>query len=270
MSQTIVMIHGMFGGPWCWDNYRGFFERRGYRCLTPVLRYHDVDPKDEPHPGLGTVSLLDYADDLEEAIRSLDEKPVIIGHSMGGLITQILGSRGLGRSLVLLTSAAPAGILAVTPTVLKSLSTETIEWGFWKKPVKTTFTSASYSAMHLLPEEERRAVYSRFVHESGRAFFEIAFPFLGSRKAATIDAKKIDIPVLVVAGAEDRITPASVNRKIAHKYKSVATYLEFPHHAHWIFGEPGWEEVAGHIHFWLNQGGAGVGTSATPGTTDNQ
>ena len=53
MSQTIVMIHGMFGGSWCWDNYRGFFERRGYRCLTPVLRYHDVDPKDKPHPDLG-------------------------------------------------------------------------------------------------------------------------------------------------------------------------------------------------------------------------
>ena len=108
MSQTIVMIHGMFGGSWCWDNYRGFFERKGYRCLTPALRYHDVDPKDEPHPGLGTVSLLDYADDLGRAIRSLGEKPVIIGHSMGGLITQILGSRGLGRSLVLLTSAAPS------------------------------------------------------------------------------------------------------------------------------------------------------------------
>ena len=270
MSQTIVMIHGMFGGSWCWDNYRGFFERRGYRCLTPVLRYHDVDPKGEPHPDLGTVSLLDYADDLERAIRSLDEKPVIIGHSMGGLITQILGSRGLGRSLVLLTSAAPAGISAVTPTVLKSISTEAIEWGFWRKPVKSTFESASYSAMHLLSEEERRAAYSRFVHESGRAFFEIAFPFLDSRKAAAIDEKKIDVPVLVVVGAEDRITPASVNRKIAHKYKNVATYMEFPHHAHWIFGEPGWETVAGHIHFWLNQGGAGVEDIRDTGTTDSR
>ena len=75
-------------------------------------------------------------------------------------------------------------------------------------------------------------------------------------KRPRIDEKKIDVPVLVVAGAEDRITPASVNRKIAHKYKNVATYMEFPHHAHWIFGEPGWETVAGHIHFWLNQGEA--------------
>ena len=97
------------------------------------------------------------------------------------------------------------------------------------------------------------------MHESGRAFFEIGFSFLDSRKAASIDEKKIDVPVLVVAGAEDRITPASVNRKIAHKYKEVATYMEFPHHAHWIFGEPGWETVAETIHFWLNQGKAGEG-----------
>lgn len=257
MSRTIVMIHGMFGGSWCWEHYRGFFERRGYRCLIPVLRYHDVDPTEKPHPDLGCVSLQDYADDLERVIRSLDEKPVIIGHSMGGLITQILGSRGLGGSLVLLSSAAPAGISAVTPTVLKSISTEAIEWGFWRKPVKSTFESASYSAMHLLSEGERRAAYGRFVHESGRAFFEIGFPFLDSRKASLIDERRIDCPVLVVVGAEDRITPASVNRRIAHKYRNVATYMEFPRHAHWIFGEPGWEAVAGNIHFWLNQREAG-------------
>jgi pimeloyl-ACP methyl ester carboxylesterase len=177
-----------------------------------------------------------------------------MGHSMGGLIAQILGSRGLGRSLVLLSSAAPAGISTVTPSVLKCISTEAFEWGFWRKPVKSTFESTSYSAMHLLSEEERRAAYSRYVYESGRAFFEIGFPFLDSAKATSIDAKKIDVPVLVVVGTEDRITPASVNRKIAHKYSHVATYMEFPRHAHWIFGEPEWETVAGHIDCWLNQG----------------
>jgi pimeloyl-ACP methyl ester carboxylesterase len=107
-------------------------------------------------------------------------------------------------------------------------------------------------------DEERRAAYSRYVHESGRALFEIGFSFLDSRKAASIDEKKIDVPVLVLAGAEDRITPASVNRKIASKYRDFATYMELPHHAHWIFGEPGWETVAGTIHFWLNQGEAGT------------
>ncbi|MEW6334905.1 MAG: alpha/beta hydrolase [Thermodesulfobacteriota bacterium] len=252
MVRTMVMIHGMFGGSWCWENYRGFFGRRGYRCLAPALRHHDVDPKGAPHPELGTVSLLDYADDLERMIRGLDEKPVLIGHSMGGLITQILGSRKLGSALVLLASAAPAGISAITPSVMKSISTEMIEWGFWRKPIKSTFESTSYSAMHLLPEAERRAAYGRYVHDSGRAFFEIGFSFLDPRKAASIDERKIDDPMLVVVGAEDRITPASVNLRIARKYKGYATYMEFPRHAHWIFGEPGWERVAASIHGWLN------------------
>lgn len=253
MSQTIVMIHGMFSGSWCWDNYRNFFEGRGYRCLAPPLRYHDVDPKDKPHPNLGSTSLLDYADDLEKEILKLDEKPVIMGHSMGGLLAQILGSRGLGKSLVLLAPAAPAGVLAIRPSVIKSMQGLMFEWGFWKKPIKTDFESTKYSSMHLLPPKEQRDNYGRFVSESGRAGFEIGFTFLDSRKATCIDERKIDVPVIVLAGAEDRLTPAAVVRKIAHKYKKVATYMEFPRHAHWIIGEPGWETVAGHVHLWLNQ-----------------
>ena len=91
MAETIVMIHGMWGGSWYWENYRKYFEGKGYRCITPTLRFHDMDPKGVPDPKLGTISLLDYADDLEKAIRGLDSKPVIMGHSMGGLISQILG-----------------------------------------------------------------------------------------------------------------------------------------------------------------------------------
>ena len=135
--QTIFMIHGMFGGSWCWDHYRAFFEARGDRCLAPDLRHHDAAPGADPHPELGTLSLLDYAADLEAAIRSLDEKPVIMGHSMGGLIAQILGSRGLASALVLLAPAAPAGIWSVKSTVVKSIPASMFRWGVWRRPVPT-------------------------------------------------------------------------------------------------------------------------------------
>ena len=95
MTKTIVMIHGMWGGSWYWKNFKRYFEEREYKCYTPTLRYHDIDPKHEPDPGLGTISLLDYAQDLEEYIRNLDEKPLLMGHSMGGLLAQILGAQGL-------------------------------------------------------------------------------------------------------------------------------------------------------------------------------
>ncbi len=107
MAKTIVMIHGMFGGGWYWDNYKGFFEKRKFQCHTPTLRFHDVDPEDKPCSDLGTTSLLDYAQDLEDYIGELDERPILIGHSMGGLLAQILGARGLAMGLVLLTPAPP-------------------------------------------------------------------------------------------------------------------------------------------------------------------
>ena len=115
MAETIVMIHGMGGGGWYWQNYKEFFEGRGYHCITPTLRFHDVDPKEPPNPKLGTTSLLDYAEDLEKEINRLEILPILMGHSMGGLLAQILGSQGLAKALILLISASPRGIMAFNP-----------------------------------------------------------------------------------------------------------------------------------------------------------
>lgn len=253
MAGTILMIHGMWGTAEDWDNYRPVFEAEGYRCIAPTLPYHDMDPGGAPDPRLGTVSLLDYADVLEREIRQLDEKPILMGHSMGGLLAQILGARGHAKALVLLAPASPSGIWAITPSVIRSFwSTQTM-WGFWKKPLRQTYAEAVYSMMHLLPENEQRKCYSKLVYESGRATFEIGYWFLDSRGASRVDESKVTCPVLVVAGAQDRITPVSVVRSVARKYKSVATYKEFENHAHWLQGEPQWQEVTEYIVGWLKQ-----------------
>ncbi len=253
MAETIVMIHGMWGGSWYWENYRKYFEGKGYRCITPTLRFHDMDPKGVPDPKLGTISLLDYADDLEKAIRGLDSKPVIMGHSMGGLISQILGSRGLAKALVLLTPASPAGINAMTVSVVRSFWSVLMGYGFWKKPRRQTFNEAVYSMLKLLPPDEQKIVYGRFVYESGRAASEIGFWYLDPKKASRVDEKKVDCPVLVIASSQDKITPASVVRDVARKYGARATYKEFPNHAHWVVGEPGWQEVAEYAGGWLDK-----------------
>ena len=107
MADTIFMIHGMWGGPWYWEKYRGVFESQGYRCVATTLPYHDMDPFGSPDPRLGTIGLLGYAQALEQEVRRLGAKPILMGHSMGGLLAQMLGARGLARALVLL-SPAPA------------------------------------------------------------------------------------------------------------------------------------------------------------------
>jgi pimeloyl-ACP methyl ester carboxylesterase len=253
MTETIYMIHGMWGGPWYWGNYKSVFEKRGYRCVATTLRFHDMDPQDAPNPQLGKTSLLDYAEDLEQEIQQLGVKPVVMGHSMGGLLAQILGSRGLAKSLVLLAPASPAGIMALRPSVIKSFWSMQKKWGFWKKPMRQTFNEAVYSMLHLLPPDEQKESYDKFVYESGQAAYEIGYWLFDSKKASRVDETKVTCPVLVIAGAEDRITPAAVVRRVAKKYEAVSTYREFEKHAHWVVAEPGWQDISEYVAGWLEQ-----------------
>ena len=203
MNGTIFMIHGMWGGGWYWDNYKAYFEEKGYRCMTPYLRHHQIGPDDPAPDGLGETSLLDYANDLETEINGLAEKPIIMGHSMGGLLAQILASRGCAKSAVLITPAAPAWIFSIRWSVLRSFSGVLFKKQFWKKPHKLSYKKAVYAMMNKLPEQEGRTIYNRSVWESGRAAAEIGLWSLGFRGAG-VKRKYVKCPVLVVAGAEDR------------------------------------------------------------------
>ncbi|WP_018085035.1 alpha/beta hydrolase [Desulfurispora thermophila] len=251
MSDTIFMIHGMMCNNLCWENYKNFFVAKNFKCITPNLRYHDMNPEDEPDPRIATTGLLDYVDDLEKEIKKLGAPPIIMGHSMGGLLAQILGSRGLAKALVLLTPAAPYGIPALKYSVIKSFAGVIRQWGFWKKSFRFSFDEMVYSVMHLLPRNEQEEAYKRMVYESGRVAFQIGLWMLDFTRASKVDPEKVQCPVLVIAGREDRITPATVVRKVAEKYKHVATYREFANHAHWVIGEPGWEDIAQYIYEWL-------------------
>jgi pimeloyl-ACP methyl ester carboxylesterase len=252
-NPTLMMIHGMFVGPWCWDSFKTYFEAKGYPCVTLTLRYHDVPLSSPPDPGLGTTSLLDYVQDAETEIRKLKDKPVIIGHSMGGLIAQILGSRGLAKSIVLISPAAPGGINAVTWSVIKSAWHNRTRIALWNRPMSPSFEGVAYSSLHLLSDEEQKRVFERFTYESGRAAWEIGFWFFDPGRASKVDASGVTCPVLTVVGTEDRLTPPSVVKKVHKKYERVSTYKEFPNHAHWIIAEPGWEEVAGFIDSWMEK-----------------
>ena len=110
MKDTIVMIHGMWGSSRVWGRYKAYFEAAGYSCLTPVLRFHDVDPASDPDPALGCISLVDYVQDVEKEISNLGVRPILMGHSMGGLIAQLLATKNVAKALVLLAPAPPAGL----------------------------------------------------------------------------------------------------------------------------------------------------------------
>lgn len=264
MTDTVFMIHGMWGGPFYWTNYRGVLESRGWRCIATTLPYHDMNPQAMPDPRLGRAGLLDYVTALEREIETLDEPPILVGHSMGGLLAQMLCARGKARAAVLLAPASPAGIMALTPSVLKSFLPMLLRWGFWRKPMRQPFATAVYSMLHLLPPEEQRVTYAQFVYESGRAAAEIGFWPFDLYRASRVDAAAITCPLLVLVGTEDRITPVQVVRRVARRYGERAEYRELEHHAHWLVDEPGWEAIARDVAEWLEPFRGGGETRAKP------
>ena len=119
--------------------------------------------------------------------------------------------------------------------------------------MRQTFKEAVYSMLHLLSLEQQKQTYKRFVYESGRAAFEIGFWLLDGKRATEVDEKKLTCPMLIISGSEDRITPTAVVKQVHKKYKNNSIYIELKKHAHWIMGEPGWEEAAKLIHDWLKR-----------------
>lgn len=253
MTKTILMIHGMFGGHGYWDKFQSFFENRGYRCLTPILRHHDMDPKGEPHPDLGTTSLVDFAADMEKIILNLDEPPIIIGHSMGGLIAQMLGAKGLAEKLILLTPGPPRGVVSYKGSSIGVYAKEFFKWGWWKKPIRFGFEITKQTLFNCLPDEDKQTAHNRMVYESGRAALEIGFWLFDSKKASCVDTSTVTCPILVVGAKQDKSTPPALVKKIAEYYSHVSIYKEFAEHAHWIMNEPGWEKVAGYVCQWIEK-----------------
>lgn len=250
MARLAVLIHGMWGTSAVWQHWRPFLEERGWQTIAHSLRHHDVPP-DRPPDALGETSLLDYVADLERLILALPEKPVVIGHSMGGLLALLLCARGLARAGVLLTPAPPSSVVAVRPSNLMAFARIQARWRWWRKPHRATLGEALSYTFNTADRTMGVKEHSAFVHESGRALLEIALPWLDRAKAATVDPRCVTTPLLFVAAERDRLVPPGVVRCAAKQFDHVSDYVEFDGQGHWVLGQPGWERVAEHAETWL-------------------
>lgn len=248
-----LMLHGAFCASWALDNYRAYFEAEGASVTAPTLRYHDTVPGTRAPQALGTTSLTDFVRDLEPVVRAMSEPPVIVGHSMGGLLAQMLAARLPARALVLLAPSPPWGTLPTTPWELASAHSLYYAGQFWNRPLKPTQWIADSHALDLLPPAEREAVFARFVPESGLATFEIMHWPMDLRRASHVEARAVICPVLCVAGEYDRVNPPKTVASIAKRYRDNGHFREVENHSHWLIGEPGWEETAAHVKTWLKQ-----------------
>ena len=277
MTRTIVFIHGAWVTPDCWDRMLPWFGARGYRCIAPAWPGKDrqveairADPS--ALKGLGIDEIVDHYEGL---VRSLDdpEPPILIGHSFGGLFTQILLDRGLGAAGVAIDSAPPRGVWPFELSAFRALGPALLRSFFGRRVVRWSFGEFRYGFVHTLPEAAARDAYERYViPESGRVFFQGAMAPIDPRSPTRVNfANGTRAPLLLIAGERDHVVPPVVNRRNHRAYRRSTArtdFREFPERVHWILAEDGWEEVAEHIAGWLDELGLGpssISAAVSPG-----
>lgn len=242
---VVVMIHGMWSQPAVWHPFKTFFESKGFRVLTPQLRHHDALQHEKPHAELGRTSIRDYVDDILAMVKGLKHPPILIGHSMGALVAQLVSARTLVRATVLLASAPIAGKARMLhldgwrilgPQVAHPLA--------WCKARYPSFSTMRYGLFNGLSESRSRHMFDQMVWESGRAIYEICFHMFDRHRSVHIQPEEIQTPLLFLTGTEDRLTPMGIGERTARHFGANALFEAIQGRAHWLISEPGWEDVA--------------------------
>jgi alpha-beta hydrolase superfamily lysophospholipase len=190
-------------------------------------------------------------DHFADTIKTLDEKPIIIGHSMGGLVVQLLLQRDLAAAGVAIDSAPPLGVFTTKWSFLKSNWPHITPFVSQNSPIEMTFERFQYTFVNSFPLAEQRAAYKRYVVPESRRIPRNSL-------TARVDFKKSHPPLLLIAGSADNIIPASLIKSNYTKYKrssSITDFKEFAGRTHFIIGQKNWEEVAEYILEWLNERG---------------
>ena len=244
------MIHGAGSIGVEWKHFEREFANHGYKVIRPTLRHHQLK---DTHPRIGDLSLNDYISDLEDLIGEMHERPIIIGHSMGGLIALKLCEKGLADLGILIAPAAPKGINAISISVLRIFLLNIFRWKFWTKPVPPRYKSARYGVLHDLSETQAKEVFEvSNSAESGRALCEIGFPYFYKDCPTEVNFNAYFCKTLIIGCGRDRITPIAIARKLKDAFGGRAEYKEFPNFSHYIMEGDEFIEVFDTCIKWLN------------------
>lgn len=234
----ILMIHGMWSRPSTFTQLRAELEATGIRSAAVTLPHHDVPPGAPAPAALATTRLADYVAALERDAADLGEPPVILGHSMGGLLAQLLSVRIQPRGLILLSTAPSAKASAFSAAATRTLWSVTGTWGWWREATLLDEEAARFGVFNTVPEAEIRPALADLTWDSGPVLAQLAAPFLDPDKGAKVDYSRLTMPSLVITGLEDRIVPPATSRKTARHLSTAGTrvdYEEWPNTGHWLF-----------------------------------
>lgn len=238
-GPPVLCLPGLFAGSWVFSRMLPLIADRGYPAWAISYRGHPPLP---PLPDIGRQSVADYAHDAADAARVLD-RPVVIAHSLGGLVALLLAQRDLIRAAVLVSPAPPRGISVLSPAILARM-VKHLPALILSRSFRPTDADADSLVLNQVPVHERVVIRDRFIPDSGRASREIA---LGTND---IPPSAVRIPLLVVGSDEDRFIPIGVSRRVAERYGARLHVAEG--HGHFLFSEPGWEKQAAVMLDWID------------------
>jgi pimeloyl-ACP methyl ester carboxylesterase len=235
----LLFVHGAFVDHEPFAPWMTALARRGWRSVA-VARRGRLGVGPERARG---VSIADYVEDSLRVLDALGERPVVIGHSLGGLIAQKLAELDRCRAGVLL-APAPAAMLTAQPVAVPGLL-PMVPKILLGRPVRPGCRSCERIALNRVPPADRARIHDRLVHESGAVYREMIF---GTFK---VDSAKVRVPLLVASGAQDRIVSPALARWTAERYR--AELVMYEQHGHWLLEEPGWEHIVEDVGRWLER-----------------
>ena len=255
----IVLVHGLWMTPSSWDTWAERFRTRGHEVLAPGWPGIDdrspADVRRDPS-ALENVSITEIVDSYDRIIRALPEAPIIMGHSFGGIFTQMLLDRGLGVAGVGVEPGQPAGVLTLPFSTLRTglpiLSNP------FRKAKANAFSKSHFH--YTFGNDLTRAASDiewdkSAVNSVNRVFFEGVLSLPRRKSGITrVDFRKPDrAPLLLISGGIDHVAPPAIQRALLQRYAagpSLVERIEFPGRSHRIVSQDGWEEVADYALDW--------------------
>jgi pimeloyl-ACP methyl ester carboxylesterase len=249
--QPVVFVHGLWLLPSSWDRWAALFEDNGYTTLTPGWP-DDPDTVEEAkaHPEVfAGKSIGQVADHFETIIRGLTRKPAIIGHSFGGLLTQILAGRGLAVASVAIDPAPFRGVLPLPISALKSSAPVLGNPANRNRAVPLTYEQFRYGFANAVSEEEARQLYATYsVPTPGKPLFQAATANLNPWTEAKVDTGNPGRgPLLIISGERDHTVPpaiANASYRQQQDNQGVTEIVQMPNRGHALTIDNGWREVA--------------------------
>ena len=254
-AKTVVFITGAFVSHICWDEWRKYFESKDYTTYAPPWPFKDAPTAAElrsrqPNDtDLATLTLKEVLDSYINFIKKLPEKPIVIGHSLGGCMTQIIVNRDIPAAGIAIHPVPTLGVIPYEFSFYKGGWKSLGLFTSTKKTYLMSFKDWQYAFVNGMPLEEQKAAYEKFTIPESKTVARG-----GLTSTVKVDYKKPHPPLLITSGDKDNIIPAHLNLRNFKKYVkngSVLDYQRFSGRNHFVLGQSTWKEDADSILDWI-------------------